>query len=64
MFEDDDMKQAHDLLCSKHGNYLIALAFHYFRENTPDSTYRDDMAFIVDTVWPGHVEMFRENPNL
>lgn len=64
MSEADDLKQAHDFLCSKHGNYLIAQAFHYFRENAPDSANRDDMAFIVDTIWPDHVEMFRENPSL
>ena len=45
-------QKARELLEGPRGNYLIAQAFHYYCEHAPDTSNREDMAVILETLWP------------
>lgn len=57
---EDAKQRAHDLLTNPRGNYLIAEAFHFYMENGPDTSNRDDMAFMLENLWPQHLEIFEK----
>lgn len=48
----------HELITSGRGTLLIAQAFDHFVKTTPDTSNREDMAFLLEALFPDHKAMY------